>query len=161
MKKWVYFIGIISTGVILVMIFFVITKNEDESNEYDNSLEDIPIPTIVKTVDGYRVLNVPKEKEAEYLFGLETEPGETFNDRSFKVFQVINDIAALVRGKDEYGNYSGMIYFLVGDSDATFYDDQIIKVPRGKSARMVGTYKYTTKSGEHKTVPKIRILDQK
>lgn len=51
---------------------------------------------------------------------------------------------------------SGPIVFLVADGDEQFYDDQVVTVPNGKSAKQIGTYSYESKGGE-RTVPIIKF----
>ena len=89
------------------------------------------------------------------------KPGQAVEDRAFKVMQVIDDNAALVtaRSNAEYDWYHGTLYVMVNSNGEFYYDDQKIKVPRGKVARQVGIYKYTAKSGDYKPVPVIRIMD--
>ena len=89
------------------------------------------------------------------------KPGQAVEDREFKVMQVIQDNAALVnaRSSDKYEWYLGTLYVIINTEDEYYYDEQIIKVPRGKNARQVGIYKYTAKSGDYKTVPVIKIMN--
>lgn len=93
-------------------------------------------------------------------------PGEIINEKSFQVFEVYTPHAALVRGKTDSGGYYGIVYLLVRDKyyyfvnqNSEFYDEQIVKVPKGKVVRMFGTYSYTTRDGRRKTVPRIMIVD--
>lgn len=87
------------------------------------------------------------------------QPGPIMHERSFKVMQVIQDNAALVRTKgDTYLDvYIGEIYLLINHDGTYYYDDQKIKVPSSKVVRQVGIYKYDAKSGDQKTVPIIEI----
>ena len=39
-------------------------------------------------------------------------------------------------------------------------EDMIIKVPEGKCAKQIGTFKYSTKAGFDKTVPIVSILNK-
>jgi len=88
------------------------------------------------------------------------ENGEIINEKSFQVFQVLEDNAALVNGKSEYGMYTGTTYLLIGKEGTTFYDEQIVEVPQGNVVRMNGTFRYTTRGDLDKTVPKIMILEE-
>jgi hypothetical protein len=122
-------------------------NSNDENVVKDDSREDNFLSTIMGEVN--------------------TPPGEIIDEKSFKVFDVYTPCAALVRGKSEGGGYYGIIYLLVRDKyyyvynhDSEFYDDQIVKVPKGKVARMFGTHSYTTTDGRHKTVPRIMIVDK-
>lgn len=88
--------------------------------------------------------------------------GEIIKEESFQVLQVLEDNAALVQGKDEIGGsfYMGKVYLLIGQEGTTFYDEQIVDVPQGSVVRMNGTYKYPTRDGFDKTVPRIMIMDK-
>lgn len=88
------------------------------------------------------------------------EPGKVVNEKSFKVLQVIHDNAALVYGKDQYGDYWGTLYLITNNNNRYYYDDEIIEVPKGKCVRQLGIYKYQTKSEDYKTVPIIGIGDK-
>ncbi|MCI7576456.1 MAG: hypothetical protein MSS82_06775 [Bacteroidales bacterium] len=88
------------------------------------------------------------------------EPGKVVNEKSFKVLQVIHDNAALVYGKDQYGDYWGTLYLITNNNNRYYYDDEIIEVPKGKCVRQLGIYKYQTKSKDYKTVPIIGIRDK-
>ena len=46
---------------------------------------------------------------------------------------------------------------LLGDDDDLYYDEQKINIPEGKSVKQVGIYQYTTKSGQLKTIPAVKI----
>ena len=88
------------------------------------------------------------------------KPGEVIDEPSFKVFQVLSSAEALVMGKGEgYSAYLGAIYLFV-DPEGNFYDDQIIKAPRGMEVRRVGTVRYVTKNERTKTVPVIQIMEK-
>lgn len=159
MKKiWLYLSGV-ATGVVLMLAINAFTtnnkdKDEDVKDETENVSKEVveesePLPPAQSD------LNLD-----EVFFGKETEPGEVFNERSVKILQVITPNGALVNGKDELGDYYGMLYLLLGDEDADFFDDQIVNIPKGKVLRKVGTYHYETQRGGSKTVPKVRIFDK-
>jgi len=88
------------------------------------------------------------------------EPGEIVNEPSFQVFQVWSPTKALVRDKGNYTTlYGGTVYLLV-DPNGNFYDDQIIRVPRGMKMRRVGTVQYPTPKETIKTVPVIQLIEK-
>ena len=88
------------------------------------------------------------------------EPGEVIEGSSFKVFQVWSPTEALVYGKSDYSSgYYGAVYLIV-DFNGNYYDDQIIKIPRGMEVRRVGTVRYVTKNERTKTVPVIQIMEE-
>ncbi|MCH5309254.1 MAG: hypothetical protein J1E58_05270 [Prevotella sp.] len=84
------------------------------------------------------------------------EPGEAVKEKSFEVFQVIEDNAALARGESVYG----AVYLLINNEGKYYYDNEVIEVPSGKVARQIGRYQYQTKSEFGKTVPIIEIMDK-
>ena len=85
------------------------------------------------------------------------EPTEYFHANSFKVMQVVKDNAALVHsGSDPF---SGQMFLLINHNNHFYYDDEVIRVPKGKTVRQMGIYRYTTNMGIDKTVPVIEILD--
>lgn len=148
MKKWlVYLCGVI-TGVILVLglEFLNSYSFEGSSTDQTDATED--------SVDYSERYALERERE-EMLF----KTGEIVNEKSFKVIDVLMDHQALVIGKDDYGFYNGIVYFLIGEEGTTFYDDQIINVANNQSVRMNGTYRYVTTNGNQKTVPRIKILN--
>ena len=136
MKSVLIFIGGMATGILLMVIvgfiFYYIGTNQQ--------------PTIIEEE------NVPSLYEG-------FENGEIIHEKSFRVFQVLEDNVALVNGKKE-GLYIGPVYLLIGKEGTTYYDEQIVKVPQGGVVRMNGTFQYEAKSGMDKTVPKIMIMDK-
>ena len=92
-------------------------------------------------------------------------PGETFKVSAFKVVQVIDDNHALaieVRWEPVFDDYmqDDFVVLLTNDSGQYYYDDQIIKTPKGKAMKQIGIYKYETKVGLAKTVPIVKIMDK-
>lgn len=158
MKKWLIFlIGLILGG----LLFFILSMGFEGKSTDSNNESGVDSDTIV-CIDGIEDYNSNDEPYTKT-----EEAGEIINEKSFKVFQVYNQIVALVHGKDEYGYYNGTVYLLeqsaldVGQKRATpFYDDLIIKVQKGQEVRMFGTHTYTTRSGNSKTVPVIRIMNK-
>lgn len=155
MKKWLIFlIGLILGG----LLFFILSMGFEGKSTDSNNESGIDSDSIV-VIDGLEDYHPDEETYLE-------EQGEIINEKSFKVFQVINFQSALAYGKDEYGYYNGTLYLfqhslaeVMSKSVAPLYDDQIIKVPKGKVVRLVGTYTYETRNGIFKTVPKVRIFD--
>ena len=89
------------------------------------------------------------------------EPGEIIEGKSFKVFQVLADHAALVNGKSSHSDaYIGPVYLIVNDEDKYYYDDEIVKIPNDKVLRQIGIYRYLTNRDIVKTVPIIEIMDK-
>lgn len=87
-------------------------------------------------------------------------PTEIVNEQSFEVFQVVGDNMALVHGQSSPGYYYGTLYLLVNKEGKYYYDDEIVKVPKGKVVKQVGIYRYITKSDIQKTVPIVQIMNK-
>ena len=83
------------------------------------------------------------------------KPGDVIEVSSFKVFQVIDDNAALV-----WGPFHSAVYALTNKEGKYYYDDEIIEVPEGKVVRQIGLFRYETQDKTEKTVPIIRIMDE-
>jgi len=132
-KNWIYFIGGVVVGIILtiVTLFFIGTNIIQEQEEEDQ-----------KTT----------------MF---EEPGDVIDVKSFKVFQVVEEGKALVHGESESssGLFIGAVYMLTNDEGKLYYDDEIVKVPKGKEARQIGIFEYKANLGQ-KTVPIVRIMDK-
>lgn len=132
-KNWIYFIGGVVVGIILtiVTLFFIGANIIQEQEEEDQ-----------KTT----------------MF---EEPGDVIDVKSFKVFQVVEEGKALVHGESESssGLYIGAVYMLTNDEGKLYYDDEIVKVPKGKEARQIGIFEYKANLGQ-KTVPIVRIMDK-
>ncbi len=150
MKKWiVYLLGIFTGSVLTFAIIVVRDKIESRYWQQTQIKEEL--------YDDETTAN-------SYVFSEIEIPGEIVNEKSFKVLQPIPSFnpgkqCALVNGKDEYGSYNGMLYYLCDYlSVHDLYDDQIIKVPKGYEVRIFGVYRYLTNDKRYKTVPKIKIL---
>ena len=147
MKKWViYLLGIFTGAILMVIIAIIAVKIEDQKLAPTNT-EDVVSENEIMTNSRIAYQEPPEI------------PGEVVNEKSFKVLQADYFNSALVHGKDEYGNYYGMLYYLYDyHLERDLYDDQIIKVPKGMEVRVFGVHRYTTRDGRYKTVPKIKII---
>lgn len=86
------------------------------------------------------------------------EPGDCIvSSGSLEVFQASTGVGALVRIKD--ASYDDITMLLHADDGVVFYDDQVIKIPKGKCARQIGIYKYTNRMGMELTVPIVQIME--
>ncbi len=86
------------------------------------------------------------------------QPGENISTKSFKVIQVDNYGNALAMEKSGSGDlYLGVLVLFLAEENASYYDDQIIKIPSGSCAKQLGTYRYTSNAGSIKTVPAVAI----
>lgn len=126
MKKiWVFILGII-TGIVLTILFAVIASNSSTGTSGDSGLN---------------------------LF---EQPGDCLiNKSSLKIFQTLEQNAALAMIKDDY---SSGVYLVVNKENKSYYDDQVIKLPAGKCFKQIGIYQYTTKDERLKTVPVVQIM---
>ena len=87
------------------------------------------------------------------------QPGAVMPSPSYEVLQVVDGGCALANAESEYGSYLGMVVLFLADENTNYYDDQIIRAPKGKCIRQVGTYKYKTRNG-YKTVPAVAICNK-
>lgn len=173
MKKLLLF-GLVFIFGICIGVFLGLIWKDGTNRNTDNKTEvSETAPTIIRQTNNEitKKNTVANEKLAEEMHELLhnsyylshwlefKKNGKLINERSFKVFHVLFDGQALVYGKDEYGYYNGVVYLLIDKEDSEMYDDQIIKVPKGKIVKRHGTYQYTTRNGRDKTVPKIMIMD--
>ena len=94
------------------------------------------------------------------------KPGDVIDVKAFKVFQVLDEDAALVRGQSHNDLnlgvelFKGAVYLLTNEDGKYYYDDEVVRVPEGKVAIQVGIYRYQTKSEFGKTVPIIQIMSK-
>lgn len=88
------------------------------------------------------------------------KPRNTVPGKTFKVFQVFSDGSALSSGDDSSGNNLGLDVLFLGDESTSYYDDQKIEISKGKVAKQIGNYSYTTNMGVEKTVPIVEIMDE-
>ena len=92
------------------------------------------------------------------------QPGECLGADRFEVLQAIGGNYALAY-KQEYDRFLGytntsLLVLVTNDNGEYYYDEQVIKVPKGKCMRQVGIYKYQTKSEAWKTVPIVKLMDK-
>ena len=130
MKNFLIFLGGIVTGILLFILIGIVNSDQDEGSNEDTIWFE--------------------------------HPGECISDYKFEVLQALSPGYALAT-EFERNNYSddiatGITVLFYSPDEKPFYDEQIIKVPKGKCARQIGTYRYPTKSGNIKTVPIVQIL---
>ena len=140
MKNWMIFLCGLITGVVLtIIVAFIINTSQKNSNVVETEVQQ-------------------QEDDGVKLF---EEPGDIMEGNSFKVFQVIATDGALVKGKSGRSDlYYGMVYLLINREGKSYYDDEIVNVPKGKVVRQMGIYHYPTRDGFEKTVPIIEIVDK-
>ena len=85
--------------------------------------------------------------------------GQSIGAKQVKVMQVIEPNMALSHSTnkpDEIYDLDKILVLLLGDKNTSYYDDQIINIPKGKSLKHVGTFQYESKI-RSKTVPAVEI----
>lgn len=93
-------------------------------------------------------------------FVLFEEEGKAISTNSFEVFQVLDSGDALANEIKEYGIPTGLTVLFLNEDGASYYDDKVIKVPKGKCVRQLGIFKYTSKAEMEKTVPIVGIRNK-
>ncbi len=79
--------------------------------------------------------------------------GKCFHTNKLEVFQAISPGEVLAR----IGKFpDDTIVFLLDESEKSYYDGEIISVPKNKCPKQIGTFQYETKFGM-KTVPAVII----
>jgi len=142
MNRLLVFLGGLLAGIALTLAVMFVLSRSVESMDSDGATDSKTEAENERNRDGVTYFE---------------EPGDIINEKSFRVFQVIADDAALVMGGNDY---LGTIYAIVNDEKKYYYDDERIKVPKGKVVRQIGIYKYPTKNEIVKTVPIIMITDK-
>ena len=85
------------------------------------------------------------------------KPGECVSRKNFKIKEVLEsgDAIALEIKEVIYGSVftSDLEVLILAQDDSNFYDNQIVKAPKGKCARQIGNYKYQQQYGDTKVIP--------
>ena len=135
----IFLCGLITGVVLTIIVVFIFNASQKNSNVVETEVQQ-------------------QEDDGVKLF---EEPGDIMEGNSFKVFQVIATDGALVKGKSGKSDlYYGMVYLLINREGKSYYDDEIVNVPKGKVVRQMGIYHYPTRDGFEKTVPIIEIVDK-
>lgn len=88
------------------------------------------------------------------------QPGDIIPAKKLEVMQVIPN-GALAHSEDTrhgISTFTGPIVLFLSDGQNTYYDDEVITVPKGKSVRQIGSYQYETRMG-YKTVPIVQVIE--
>ena len=115
--------------------------------------------TVAALVYVAKVYNVDDDSGLE----LYEQPVGSINSYSFRVLQVLPNGNALAYSESELFKdvaHTGPVVLLLSDESSHYYDDQIVRVPKGKRAVQMGVYQYETNEGMHKTVPVVRIMSK-
>ena len=115
---------------------------------------------VVLTIGGVVVLGAMAQAEETSGVTMFDQPGEEMTARKYEVIQVI-PIGALARSEEiSYGQsmFTGPVVLFYTEGQSAHYDDEVIKVPKGKRVVQVGTYQYNSAVG-NRTVPIVRIME--
>lgn len=84
------------------------------------------------------------------------QPGDVVSTKDFQVTDVLESGYAIARElkNTKNKNWSDLKVVIYDSNNGSFYDKQIIKMPKGKCARLIGTYKYYSE-----TLPVVQILE--
>ena len=108
------------------------------------------------------VANVYNSDEKSGLELYEKTVG-VIDSNSFTVLQVLSNGNALANSESTIYkdlSHTGPIVLLLADENSHYYDEQIVRLPKGKRACQVGIFDYKTNGMGHKTVPAVRFLDK-
>lgn len=119
---------------------------------------------IVFAISFYTVMNFSEGETKNQAVQLFDSPKQEIKATSFKVIQVLPDGSALatydnIIPEKDTPEYGMVVMFQVSEENS-YYDDQVISLPKGKCFKQVGTYRYTTQQDIVKTVPVIAIYDK-
>lgn len=112
---------------------------------------------IIGTFLALFLISVVIQTHDDELLGLTifSEKGECIaKNGEIETFQVLRPNMALA---SIGGIFDGKVVLLINYEDKHYYDDQKIKIPKGKCARHIGTYQYTSKDKRDRTVPAVAI----
>ena len=115
----------------------------------------VPAVRIIDGVDSAEIVkkNTNKKIAGKTLFD---EPGECVSRKNFEVQRVLESGDAIALEISD--QLSGLVItsdlevLIQAQKGSNFYDNQIIKTPKGKCARQIGTYTYQ-KYGNTKVIP--------
>ena len=112
----------------------------------------------VKIINGVRRAKSNKSIADKKNFGkaLFDKPGDCVSRKNFEVQEVLESGDAIaLEIREIYSGYvstSDLEVLVLAQEGSSFYNNQILKAPRGKCARQIGTYKYP-KYGDTKVIP--------
>ena len=81
-------------------------------------------------------------------------PQQEVDAQSLQIIQVLDtgESLATIRESNDFNNF-GTVVFVPAREGGSYYDDEIIKIPKGWCIKQIGTYKYQSQSRGQKTVP--------
>lgn len=105
-----------------------------------------------------------RDKELDKGIELFDKPCQEIKAKEFNIMQILPNGNALAQYNklsldDSTISYGTVVMFL-SSKEGSFYDDQKIKLQKGKLFRQIGTYRYQTTQGIEKTVPIVGVFDK-
>lgn len=105
-----------------------------------------------------------RDTELDNGIELFDKPCQEIKAKEFNIMQVLPNGNALAQYNklsldDSTISYGTVVMFL-SSKEGSFYDDQKIKLQKGKLFRQIGTYRYQTTQGIEKTVPIVGVFDK-
>lgn len=92
------------------------------------------------------------------------KPRQEIKAKEFDIMQVLPNGNALAQYNkftlDDSTISIGTVVMFLSSKEGSFYDDQKIKLQKGKLFRQIGTYHYQTTQGIEKTVPIVGVFDK-
>lgn len=125
---------------------------------YTNELAREKTVPAVKIIDGVDGSNPAKSVTTKNVSGktIFDKPGDCVSRKNFEVQKVLDSGDAIAL--EVIDNSSGYVFtsdlevLLLAHDGSDFYNNQIVRAPRGKCARQIGTYKYSY-AGTTKVIP--------
>lgn len=126
--------------------------------KYSSKMGEKTVPA-VRIVEGENLsrTNTNQTNSGKEMFD---KPGDCVSRKNFEVQSVLESGDAIAKeisyASSGYVFTSDLEVLMLAQDGKTFYDNQIVKVPQGKCARQIGTYKYQV-YGDTKVIPIVEI----
>lgn len=126
--------------------------------KYDTKMGMGKTVPAVKIINGVRQTKSTKSIADKKNFGktLFDKPGDCVSRKNFEVQEVLESGDAIaLEIREIYSGYvstSDLEVLVLAQEGSSFYNNQVLKAPQGKCARLIGTYKYQ-KYGDAKVIP--------
>lgn len=96
-------------------------------------------------------------------FRMFDKPGDCVDGSYFRVEEVLDEHYAIAREQEYYASANlylnkDLYVLFYSEEENKFYDDLIIKIPKGKCARQIGLYDWKEDIFSSKTIPIVRIM---
>ena len=140
-----FFLGFVLGAAVCFGVLYLISKRQSPADKINENI------TMFKEPGG-----VLEYKSDSWRSGSKTYPYT-----EFRVFEVLPNGCALAKGKEDVDLYMGITVLFLPLRNGSYYDEQIIKVPKGQCARQAGVFKYENNMGMSKTVPVVRFYPKK